>query len=68
MTLYGLTEIAEELGLPANLVGVWHHRGKLPEPTARLAMGPVWTEADIAPWLAQARGTSVPRPRTPAPS
>lgn len=66
MKLYGLTEIARATGLPPNLVTVWHHRGRLPEPTARLAMGPVWEEADIWPWIAGHRRTSVPRPHTPA--
>lgn len=68
LKLYGLTEIAEALDLQPGLVTVWHHRGRLPEPTARLAMGPVWEEADIGPWLAHVRRTSLPRPRTPAQS
>ncbi|HSX21146.1 MAG TPA: hypothetical protein VLE97_00035 [Gaiellaceae bacterium] len=54
MKLYGIAEIAEALGVTRGLVAQWNFRGKLPEPDAALAMGPVWTAKTIEPWLARA--------------
>lgn len=56
MRLYGITEIARELGIPSNTVKQWHRRGKLPKPSAVLAMGPVWSARVVEPWLAQRAG------------
>ena len=50
--IWGITEIAEALGENPRTVAQWHRRGKLPEPTERLAMGPVWTVQAITPWFA----------------
>jgi len=50
VTLLGIAEIAARLGVPRVTVAQWRVRGKLPEPTAMLAMGPVWDEATIAEW------------------
>jgi hypothetical protein len=55
MTLYGIAEIARALGVSRGLVAQWHKRGKLPEPTARLASGPVWTARTIEPWIRRQR-------------
>ena len=52
LILYGISEIAQALGISRGLVAQWFKRGKLPEPTARLAMGPVWTAEAIDPWIA----------------
>lgn len=60
--LLGLTEIARILGCPVGTVRVWHHRGKLPPPTACLAMGPVWRAEDIAPWLKVVLASAERRP------
>jgi hypothetical protein len=54
--LYGITEIAEAVGQSPNLVKQWHKRGKLPNPSAVLAMGPVWSARVIEPWI-EARKT-----------
>ena len=51
MTLYGLSEIAEALGENYQTVAKWRARGKLPRPTAELAMGPVWWGRVIEPWI-----------------
>ena len=51
LKLYGVAEIAQALGMRRETIAQWHLRGKLPEPDAVLAMGPVWTEATIRPWL-----------------
>jgi predicted DNA-binding transcriptional regulator AlpA len=51
MKLYGLTEIAAATGIDRRVLAMWLHRGKLPEPDARLAMGPAWTARRIEPWI-----------------
>ncbi len=67
MKLYGIVEVAAELGVSRNLIGQWRQRGKLPPPDAELAAcGPVWTEQTIRPWLRQQkrgsqRAANVPR-------
>ena len=50
--LMGVAEVAEMAGLPRTTITVWKVRGKLPEPWAVLAMGPVWLRGDIAEWIA----------------
>jgi predicted site-specific integrase-resolvase len=55
VTLYGIAEIAETLGVTRNLVALWHHRGKLPPPDQVLKAGPVWTGETIGPWLRSKR-------------
>lgn len=57
MRLYGIAEIADATGQRRQTVAQWYARGKLPEPTARLAMGPVWTGRDLASWLRSRRAT-----------
>ena len=49
----GIAEIAQLVGASRQTVGQWHTRGKLPEPDARLAMGPVWSVETIRHFLAQ---------------
>jgi len=53
--IYGYAEIAEQLGVNTNLLAQWKSRGKLPEPDAQLAMGPVWLAATIEAWIAERR-------------
>lgn len=48
--LVGQTEIAAMLGVPANTVGVWIGRGKLPPPVATLACGRIWRRSEIVAW------------------
>ena len=50
LQLVGIAEVAALAGLPRGTVRVWHSRGKLPEPAARLAAGPVWERATIEAW------------------
>jgi hypothetical protein len=52
---YGISEIADELDERRQTVAQWYRRGKLPEPTEVLAMGPVWTGKAIAPFLREQR-------------
>lgn len=49
--IYGIAEIGEALGARKETVAQWHHRGRLPEPDFRLAMGPVWLAQTIEPWI-----------------
>lgn len=46
---YGIAEIAEALGVPKGRVAMWHSRGSLPAPIARLKMGPLWTGSQLKP-------------------
>lgn len=43
LRLLGSAELAEELGWLRQRVTIYLKRGRLPEPTARLRCGPVWT-------------------------
>ncbi len=51
--VYGMSEIARELGVTRKVIGIWRVRGKLPEPTEVLATGPVWKPEDIEWWIAE---------------
>lgn len=51
MKLYGLAEVAKTAGIDKRVLAVWRQRGKLPEPTAELASGPVWSARVIEPWI-----------------
>lgn len=55
MKLYGIQEIADELKAKPGTVAQWFRRGKLPQPTQVLAMGPVWTDRRIRPFLMEKR-------------
>jgi transposase-like protein len=55
MKLYGVSEIAAELGVRKGTVRVWRTRGKLPPPDAVLAMGPIWTARTIRPFIERTR-------------
>lgn len=48
----GAGELAEICGEQKQVISNWRHRNKLPEPLAELAMGPVWSTAQIRIWLA----------------
>jgi predicted DNA-binding transcriptional regulator AlpA len=50
----GLTEIAERLGVSKSYARELAGRKGFPEPT-RLAMGHVWTTADVEAWIARYR-------------
>lgn len=45
-----LAEIAQRLGVQHNTAQVWNKRGRLPPPTWRLAIGPVWDWSVIWTW------------------
>lgn len=55
MTLYGLSEIAEALGVKVEKVRDWREAGHLPEPTAKLRAGYVWVGEDIEWWIEEHR-------------
>lgn len=55
MKVYGLAEIAAQIGVPRGTVRQWHARGKLPPPTDTLLMGPVWSSDVILPWIRSQR-------------
>ena len=47
MKLYGVTEFAQALGWSRQRLAVYHKRGLLPEPVARLHCGSIWTEEQV---------------------
>jgi hypothetical protein len=49
--IYGVAEVAAKLGAKPGTVSAWVRRGKMPEPDARLSMGPVWLATTIEPWM-----------------
>lgn len=51
--IYGLAELAEEIGVSVNTVKAWRFRGKLPVPSQCLRCGDVWQGPEIEKWIAQ---------------
>ena len=59
MKLYGIKEVADNLGVDRGLVAQWYRRSRndlpggmhLPKPDAVLSMGPVWTGQTLNSWL-----------------
>lgn len=51
--LLTLADIARRLDRNASTVRVWHHRGELPEPAAKVAGVNVWTAEQIDTWAAK---------------
>lgn len=51
--IYGTAELAAELGVDRYHVSMWLKRGNrnIPEPDARLSMGPVWLAETVRGWL-----------------
>lgn len=62
MRLYGVREIAAELGVRPNTVAVWKHRGELPPPDAVLSTGPVWAASTIRPFIERMRNSKPAKP------
>jgi hypothetical protein len=60
--LYGLTEIAQALGMDRRVLAVWRQRGKLPKPDAELAAGPVWSARRVEPWMENVRAGKISSP------
>ena len=50
--LAGLAEVAGLAGVSRTRAGQLAANPQFPEPVARLAMGPVWLESDVAKFLA----------------
>lgn len=48
--IVGITEIATMLDKPTMTVTNYRRHGKLPEPLAELACGPVWLKREIELW------------------
>ena len=53
--LAGLAEIASLAGVSRQRAGQLANHPDFPEPVERLAMGPVWLEADVKKFLATER-------------
>lgn len=50
LDIVGLMEVSEMTGIGSNTLGVWLHRGILPEPDVRLSCGPIWHRSTITRW------------------
>ena len=53
--LAGLAEVASLAGVSRSRAGQLANHPDFPEPVDRLAMGPVWVEADVTKFLAAPR-------------
>jgi predicted DNA-binding transcriptional regulator AlpA len=60
--LFGIAELAQATGHPRGTLSQWYRRGKLPEPAATLAMGPVWTGPEVTAWIEDHRRCPAPPP------
>jgi chromosome partitioning protein len=68
LSLLGVAEIAEMLGVTKQTVSNWRSRDEgFPLPTADLKSGPVWIQDEITSW-AHANGHRVSAPQTGAPT
>lgn len=52
--IYGIAELAKNLGVESQVISTLVHRGKLPKAT-QLKVGSVWTGKAIEAWLKAAR-------------
>lgn len=69
LDLVGTAEAAEILGVERPRIGKWRALGKMPEPVADLAAGPVWRRAEIdAMWSATEARRRGPRRLNAAPA
>jgi hypothetical protein len=55
--LYGIAELAAALGVDRYKIAMWRKRGNrgIPNADHELAMGPVWLESTVRPWLRAVR-------------
>lgn len=54
--LLGTAEVADAVGVTSQAVSNWIKRGQVPEPFARLRMGPVWLlDAEMAAFIESKR-------------
>lgn len=53
MTLAGIREIADLLGVSPQRAGQLTAQAGFPRPIGRLSMGPVWRMADVERWARQ---------------
>lgn len=63
LKVVGAAEVAFLLGVHPMTVGKWRRSGKLPEPDALLACGPIWRRTTIVEW-AMAKGRPIHRTDT----
>lgn len=50
LKVVGAAEVAHLLGIHPMTVGKWRRSGKLPDPDALLACGPIWRRTTITTW------------------
>ena len=53
LKIYGVTEVADAIGVRRVDISVWLFRGNhgIPEPDERLSRGAVWLAKTIRPWI-----------------
>ena len=52
---YGLTDVANALGISRQALRSYLDRGVMPEPDDRIASGPIWHDLTIEPWIEERR-------------
>lgn len=49
--IYGISEIAESLGVRRQTVAQWYWRRQIPPPDWRIKAGPAWIDVNIESWI-----------------
>lgn len=65
-----IAQVAERLGVTADTVSAYKHRGQMPAPDATVGQSPLWLVQTIEDWIPTrvGRGRKQPAPAAPEPA